>query len=43
MNEGRCSICNAILEDWEEDICSNCQASMLQKDEIDLGLGDDFL
>jgi hypothetical protein len=43
MNERRCKICGKILEDWEDDICKDDQASMLQKDGIDLGLGEDFV
>ena len=43
MNDRRCSICNTILENDEEDICLNCQSSMLQRDGIDMGFGEDFI
>lgn len=37
-----CEICGDYLETFEEKedgICLNCQSSMLQEDNIDLGLG----
>ncbi len=43
MNKRRCKICNTILEDWEDEICQSCQNSMLQKDGIDLGFGDEYI
>ena len=40
----RCEVCSGEFEEWdlEDGMCSNCQSSILQDDEIDLGLGDDF-
>ena len=43
MNDRRCSICNTILEDDEEDICKNCMSAMLLRDGIDMGMGEDFI
>jgi len=30
----RCSICGEILEDWEDDICNDCQASIIINEDI---------
>jgi len=37
-----CKICGVNETDNPDGICDDCKASMLQKDGIDLGLGDEF-
>jgi len=32
MDERRCKICGKLLEDWEDDICTDDQSSMMQDD-----------
>ncbi len=37
-----CKICGVNETDNPDSICDDCKASMLQKDSIDLGLGEEF-
>lgn len=37
-----CEICGVEETDNPDDICDDCKSSMLQKDGMDLGLGDEF-
>ena len=37
-----CKICGVNETDNPDSICDDCKASMLQKDGIDLGFGEEF-
>ncbi len=37
-----CTICGTNETDNPDGICADCKDAMLQKDGIDLGLGDEF-
>ena len=36
----RCSICGVELKSWEDDICENCQASIIINGNIEPSLDD---
>ena len=38
-----CKICGTQLEEYEESICDNCKSSMMQQDNIDIGIIEEFI
>lgn len=37
-----CSCCGCELEDWDEDICQDCQVSIISNEDVSPNIGDIF-